>query len=139
MKRLLLLLLLTSVLAAPLQAGPLDWVKRQFREHPTRTAFIVGGAAATVHGLGLRHCRQGSVENCQEKYGAAWQGFAWSTGINFAVIASTKNCWKEQSAKFCSLFAYGGSAAQLGFGIDQWMKKGPHEKVDSSLFALTRR
>jgi hypothetical protein len=119
-------LLLFFILASPSVAGPkrvLRAVGKQFQNHPTRTAFLVGGVAATVHGLGLAHCRQGSVENCQAKYGAAWQSFAFATGANFAVIGATSGCWKEQSGKFCSIFAYGGSAAQAGFGIQQWKAK----------------
>lgn len=122
MKRLVILFLLFTI---PAQAGPLHWLKQQFVEHPTRTAFVVGGAAATIHGLALAHCREGSVENCQAKYGAAWKSFGFATGANLAVITSTHGCWKDQPAKFCSLFAYGGSAAQAGFAVSQWRKRAP--------------
>lgn len=126
MRKLLLVFLLFTI---PAEAGPLHWLKQQFKEHPTRTAFVVGMGAATVHGLALAHCREGSVERCQSQYGAAWKSFGFATGANFAVIASTKGCWKDQSAKFCSLFAYGGSAAQTGFAVSQWRKRAPAPDV----------
>jgi hypothetical protein len=117
-----LLAIILSVYA-PAQAGPRDWI----RHHPTAIAFITGGTAATVHGLGLRHCRQGSVEHCQARYGAAWASFGAATVTNFAVIGASSGCWKDQDQKFCSLFQYSGSAAQLGFGIQQWRAKGTEE------------
>jgi hypothetical protein len=121
--KLFLLFLALSLCAPQGQAGPLNFLKRQFREHPTRTAFVIGGLAAGVHAAGLEHCRQGSVENCQAKYGAAWQSFAFATGANFAVIGAAHGCWKEQNGKFCNLLGYGGSAVQAGFGINQFRKK----------------
>ena len=138
------LLILFLIAALPTQASPkrlMRAIASQFREHPTRTAFFVAGGAAAVHGFGLRHCRQGSVENCQAKYGAAWASYGAATGINFVVVASTSGCWRDQSKKFCSLFAYSGSAAQLGFGINQWKKKGgEHEThVDLSRIAFIRK
>jgi len=135
--RRLIAVVLLSAFAQSATAGPLDWFKR----HPTATAFIAAGGAATVHAIGLRHCRQGSVENCQAKYGAAWASYGAATGINFVVVASTSGCWRDQSKKFCSLFAYSGSAAQLGFGINQWKKKGgEHEThVDLSRIAFIRK
>jgi hypothetical protein len=133
-------LLAVLLLSGSAQASPkrvLRAIANQFREHPTRTAFFVAGGAATIHGFGLRHCRQGSVENCQAKYGAAWASYGAATGINFAVIASTSGCWRDQSKKFCSLFAYGGSAAQLGFGISQWKKKGGEHETHVDLSRIT--
>jgi hypothetical protein len=139
-----LALLAFLLLSGSAQASPkrvLRAIASQFREHPTRTALILGGVAAGVHAGGLRHCRQGSVENCQAKYGAAWASYGAATGINFVVVASTSGCWRDQSKKFCSLFAYSGSAAQLGFGINQWKKKGgEHEThVDLSRIAFIRK
>ena len=114
----LFLLSLALLLTLPAEAGPIHWMKR----HPVATSFLAGGAAAAIHAVGLRHCRQGSVENCQAKYGSAWASFGLVTGTNFAVIAATSGCWKDQDRKFCSIFAYGGSAAQAGFGVSQWRK-----------------
>jgi hypothetical protein len=131
MRKLLLTLTLSIWFTLPLtcallipaaHAGPINWLKHQYRDHPYRTAFIAGGIAAGIHAGGLYHCRQGGVENCQGMYGAAWQSYAWGNGVNFAIIASTKNCWKEQPRAFCSMFGYGGTAIDAGFGINQWFK-----------------
>jgi hypothetical protein len=138
MRRAIFLSLFVLYASLPAQAGPLTWAKRQFREHPQRTAFVVAGVAAGVHAAGLAHCRQGSVENCQAKYGAAWQSYAFATGANLAVVSATSGCWKEQSEKFCSIFAYGGSAAQAGFGISQWRKYAKPE-MDLSRNSFTVR
>lgn len=116
---------LVMLLAQSAQAGPIGWIKQQFKEHPTRTALIVGVGAATVHGLALRHCREGSVEHCQSGYGAAWASFGIASGVNLAIVSSTKSCWGDHSAAFCSLFAYGGSATQAGFAVSQWRNKAP--------------
>jgi hypothetical protein len=120
--------------SASAEAGPIEWVKH----HPVATSFIAGGVAATVHGIGLYKCREHGVENCQAKYGSAWISYSAVTVTNFAVISATSSCWKNESGKFCSLFAYGGSAAQLGFGINQWRKGSDHAKDDLRLSALLR-
>lgn len=123
--RVLVLGVIAVLCAQSAQAGPIGWIKRQLKEHPTRTALIVGVGAATAHGLALRHCREGSVERCQAQYGAAWASFGIATGVNLAIVSSTKSCWGDHSAAFCSLFAYGGSATQAGFAVSQWRNKAP--------------
>src|SRR5882672_11193711 len=117
-------LLLSFILAQNCTANPFDWVKRQVKEHPTRTAFIVGAGAATIHFFGLRHCRQGSVENCEAGYGAAWASFGVVTGANFAMIAVSDSCRKNDGGKFCNVLAYGGSGIQTSVGVVQWRNKG---------------
>jgi hypothetical protein len=116
-------LILSFLFAPPIQAGPIHWIKNQFREHPTRTAFVLGIGAATVHGIGLEHCRQGSVENCEAKYGAAWLSYTTTTMLNFAVIGASNSCRKQDGGQICNALAYGGSAFQTGFGISQWRNK----------------
>jgi hypothetical protein len=133
MKRLFILAVI-FLMASRAEAGPLDFFKhpiRTMQRHPVLTAFAFAGVAATVDGFGLRHCREGDVENCRAKYGAAYGSFGAATGANFAVIAATSGCWKDQNKAFCSIFSYGGSAVQLGFGINQFRKKGgEREKTD---------
>lgn len=126
MRKTITLIFLTVFFTGTVQAGPVRWVKHQFREHPTRTAIIIGFGAATVNGIGLKHCREDNVENCQAKYGSAWLSFGAVTVTNLAVISATNGCLKEHSVPFCSLFSYGGSAAQAGFGVNQWHLKGKH-------------
>lgn len=133
--RLLALFLLCTL---PVHAGPLDWVK-----HHKRILFIEGAAvtAALVDAKGLHHCRQGGVERCSEHYGEAWGFYGFFTGMNvIALPAIAEGCWKNGQGKFCNVFAYGGSTAQLAFGVDQWTKgKNTREKSSSSnLFALRR-
>jgi len=124
MKRLLFLLLL---IALPAEAGPRQWVKNQFERHPTRTAFVIAGAAATVHGLGLHRCRQGDVERCQAGYGAAWASFGVVTGANIVSIATAHACWKDGGGKFCNVLAYSWSAGQLGYGVHYWRNYKPEK------------
>lgn len=114
------------LLTGTVNAGPLDLFRhpvRTVKRHPVAASLVFGTAAAIVDGLGMQHCRQINVENCRAKYGAAWQSFTFTTVANFGVIAAIKDCWKEQDWKFCSAFAYSGSAVQLGFGINQWKKE----------------
>lgn len=131
----LFILTLALFFAFPVSAGPLDWIKR----HPTATAFMAAGGAATFHALALRHCRQGSVENCQAKYGAAWASFGVITGANFTMVAVSSSCRKDGHGKFCNVFAFGGSAAQTGFAVNQWRNKGNAETASASFRSLLRR
>jgi len=133
-----LVLLFTLWFAVPVQAGPLGWLERQIREHPTRTAFIVGTGAATVHFFGLRHCRQGSVENCEAGYGSAWGSFGVVTGANFAMIAVSDSCRKNEGGKFCNVLAYGGSGTQASLGILQWRNKSNEENRSDSFRTFLR-
>ncbi len=125
------ILLFTLWFAVPVHAGPFDWIKRQIREHPTRTAFVVGTGAATVHFFGLRHCRQGPVENCEAGYGSAWASFGVVTGGNLAAIVVSDSCRKNDGGRFCNVLAYGGSGTQASLGIIQWRNK-DNEKVFQS-------
>jgi hypothetical protein len=120
-----LLLLSGSAQASSKRPHPFRWAKR----HPTATAFLVAGGAATIHRFGLAHCAQGNVERCQAGYGARWQSFTAVTVTNFAVVSAAHSCWKNDGGKFCNVLGYGGSAAQAGFGIDQWRKRSA--KTDS--------
>lgn len=45
---LLTIIALSLSLCSSAQAGPLSWAKRQFREHPQRTAFVVAGASSVL-------------------------------------------------------------------------------------------
>lgn len=134
MRKLLLIVAAILLTAGRVEAGPLDLLKhpiRTMQRHPVATAFAFAGVAATVDFFGLRHCREGSVENCRSQYGSAYGSFGAATGANFAVIAATSGCWRDQNKAFCSIFSYGGSAVQLGFGINQFRKKGgEREKAD---------
>lgn len=120
MKKVVATLVLLLFSCQGVQAGPIEWIKRQSREHPTRTAFVVGVGAAVVHGLALRHCRQNfGPEPCDEHYGAAWAAFGFVTGANMAMIGVSDSCRKNDGGKFCNVLAYGGSAAQTGWGIHE--------------------
>lgn len=102
----------------PTEAGPKDWIT-----HHKRFLFMEGAAlaGAGIHAYGLHHCRQGGVERCDEHYGAAWQGFAWSTGLTVIVLPSAaEGCWKNEGGKFCNLLAYSGSSFQAAWGFHEW-------------------
>lgn len=132
---LLRIILILFIVVTPVKAGPFDFFKhpiRTMQRHPVITAFAFAGIAAAVDGLGLSHCREGSVENCRAKYGAAWGSFGAVTGANFALITATKGCWRDQPKAFCSIFSYGGSTVQLGFGINQFRKKGGEHNEKAS-------
>lgn len=132
MRKVLLLaaILLTTGRA---EAGPLEWIKTHKRFLLMEGAAI---GAASIHAAGLHHCRRTGVENCQAKYGAAWASFGVITGMNVIVMpVLAESCWKNGEGKFCYIPAYGGSAAQFGFGVSQWRKE---KHVETDLRILTR-
>jgi hypothetical protein len=127
-------IILILFFALPAEAGPLNWAK-----HHKRFLLMEGAAigAASIHAYGLHHCRQRGVEKCSERYGSAWQFYAWTTGITVvAMPAVAEGCWRDGHGKFCNVLAYGGSAAQLGFGISQWRKE---KHAETDLRVLARR
>lgn len=89
--------------------------------HHKRFLLMEGAAlgAAGIHAYGLHHCRRvNGPEPCDLHYGAAWANFGIVTGLNLIVSPSVaEGCWKDEHGKFCNIFAYGGSAAQAGWGI----------------------
>jgi hypothetical protein len=111
-KRLALFLLFP--LAA--QAGPVDFMKHQFRDHPLRTQLIFAGVASGVHAYGLHECRIVNVENCDAHYGAAWGSYGVTVGLNLVGVL----VGHELGGKGGNSIAYGSSAAQLGWGAYQW-------------------
>jgi len=135
----LLLLLLASVLAAPLQAGPLDWAKRQFKEHPVRTRIITTAISSAIYAEGLKKCRV-SVENCQEHYGAAWAGY----GSTVALDVVGQFIGYKIGGKTGDAISYGSSTLMLSWGAYQWngglnKPKEAHEThVDMSGIVLVR-
>lgn len=109
------------LLAGTVDAGPKHWIATHKRFLLMEGAAI---GAASIHAYGLHHCRQSGIENCQAKYGAAWASFGIVTGLNLVVMPSVaESCWKNEGGKFCNAFAYGSSAAQFGFGINQLKKE----------------
>ena len=138
MKRLALLLLLAVPIAA--QAGPVDFLKRQFHDHPLRTQLVFAGVASGVGVRGLQVCREQNVENCTSHYGAAWGTFGAGVGLNFLGVL----VGHELGGKTGNAIAYGGSAAQLGWGSYQWHgglnkpKEQADEKVDLSRISSIR-
>lgn len=114
-----LALFLALLAAGRTEAGPLDWVR-----HHKRFLFMEGAAVtgAVLHYKGLSNCRKrNGPEPCDEHYGAAWANFGIVTAINTIVLPSAaEGCWKGDGGKFCNILAYGGSAAQAGWGIREW-------------------
>lgn len=124
MRRVLIACVVVFALATSASANPLSrtW---HWAGHHKRFLIMEGFAigAAAVDGYGLHECRKTSVENCRAKYGAAWASYGFVTGINVvAMPALAEACWKGDGGKFCYALGYGGSAAQMGFGIAQWRK-----------------
>lgn len=117
MKKLILVLVILVLVCVPgAQAGPLDWAKHHKR------FLIMEGAAATgsvIHARGLKRCRVGDVERCDEGYGSAWAWYwtmtTWSTVVSPAIAEA---CWKgTDDWKGCYFFAYNGAAYQTAQGI----------------------
>src|SRR6267142_133721 len=118
-KRVFTCFLLLTIIAPLSSAGPLHWLK----QHPKTSKLIAATIAAGVAAAGLHHCRAvNGPEPCASHYGAAWQTYTWMTGANFAMVAVSEGCRKNDGGKFCNLLGYGGSTIQLGFGISQWRK-----------------
>lgn len=124
MRRALILAAVVLALAQVASANPFSRTWHYMGHH--KRFFIMEGfavGAAVVDGYGLHECRKTGVENCRAKYGAAWASYGFVTGINvIAMPALAESCWKGGGGKFCNVLGYGGSTAQLGFGIAQWRK-----------------
>src|SRR5438876_9752509 len=117
----ILLSLAVSLSIVPsLNAGPIDWTKHHKRFLLMEGAAVTG---AIIHYKGLRHCQRfNGVEPCDEHYGSAWAMYGVTTAFTaIALPATAEGCWKDNdSARFCYLFAYGGSAFQTSWGIHEW-------------------
>ena len=114
MKRLALFLILAAPLAAC--AGPIDWAKRQVRDHPVRTRIVATVVSGTVYGIGLRICRRTNVENCQEKYGAALGGYI----STMALDGVAQLVGYEIGGETGDSISYGSNLGIIGFGAYQW-------------------
>lgn len=113
-------LFLFLLAAPPAFSNPLKRVAHAVTTH--KRFWIMEGAAiagATVHAVGLRHCRRGDVEQCDEKYGQAWAWYGFISGYSLiAQPAIAEGCWKENpDAKFCRLFAHSATAYQFSQGV----------------------
>jgi len=130
-KALSLLLSLLSWLPAA-QAGPINWAKHQVRDHSLRTQLIFAGISAGVYAEGLHQCRVVNLENCQEKYGAAWAGYGATVSLDLVGVLVGQ--------KTNSLISYAGSAGMLGFGIYQWrggLNKPKEDNAKPNLSSVT--
>lgn len=130
--------ILALLLAAGMaQAGPIDWLhsaRLAMDAHPKTVKFAAAFVAAGIHAAGLRHCRQGSVENCDGKYGAAWGIFATVTVANLIMVPVSEKI----EGKTGWAISLGSSGAQLGHGIYEWRKKANETHVDMSRVILVR-
>src|SRR6266852_3276927 len=117
MRKLLFFAVLFFALSPTAEAGPINWLKH----HPRAAKVLAASAAAGIHAKGLEHCRLGDVERCQAGYGAAWASFGVTTSLNFLMIPISEKIGGKQGA----VLSFGGSAAQLGFGIHQFRNYKP--------------
>jgi hypothetical protein len=120
------------LLATSARAGPLDWMKRQVRDHPVRTKLVAATISSAIYAKGLQHCRAGDVERCDEHYGAAWGGFGTTVALNFVMIPISQKIGGKQG----DALSYGSSFAVLGHGIYQW--RNYETKPDLSSVAFIR-
>lgn len=127
---------LLLIFTIPVEAGPKHWIA-----HHKRILLVEGAAfgAAAIHYKGLDRCRRmNGPEPCDEHYGAAWAVFGFVTVVNVvAMPAVAEGCWKDGHGKFCNIFAYGGSAAQAGWGLHEATIRRKHEEVNFA-FAVRR-
>lgn len=116
MKKLIILFLIATIST---QAGPISWAKHHKRFLLMESAAV---AASTVHLYGLRHCRRGNIEHCDEGYGSANANFWVVTGFSVVTFPSiAEGCWKENfDAKFCYIFAYGFTGYNAAVGVRDW-------------------
>ena len=135
MKTRLSTLLLSLALAGGAQAGPRHWISTHKRFLAMEGAALGAGA---VDYAGLNHCRKfNEVERCRSGYGAAYASWGLTVGLNTVVLpAISEGCWKDGNGKYCYIFAYTGSSAQLGFGINQWLK---HSKPETEFPAAKEK
>jgi len=130
-------ILVLLLAAGTAQAGPRNWLhsaRLAAVAHPKTVKFAVAIVAASVHAAGLKHCRQGSVENCDGKYGAAWGIFATVTVANLIMVPVSEKI----EGKTGWAVSLGSSGAQLGHGIYEWRKKANETHVDMSRVVLIR-
>jgi hypothetical protein len=119
----LFLVLTTSADAEP------SWFVRHKR---VITVIAVNGAALGINAAGLKHCRQGDVENCTAHYGSAWGTYgAWAgvTGV-FVVMGEVTHKSNPVLGNFLSFTppAYNGA-----WGINEWHQYAPEKDSTSSL------
>lgn len=91
--------------------------------HHKRFLAMEGAAVtgAVIHYVGLKECREISVEFCDSHYGAAWAMYWFTTGVTVvAMPAIAEGCWKDQQGKFCYVFAYSGSVGQAAWGLHEY-------------------
>lgn len=124
------LIVLLLVCATPAAANPFSHAYHFVGHH--KRFFAMEGAAiggAAVHAYGLRHCRLGDVERCDERYGSAWAGYGFSTGITVVVLPSVAEaCWKDDAGKPCYAIGFTGSAVQAAWGIHEYRAFRPEKK-----------
>ena len=126
MKRLALALLFAFTVSAPLEAGPLHWAKHHKRFLIMESVAVT---ASVVHLEGMRHCRTGNVEHCDEHYGAANAFFWVNAGMStVAMPALAESCWKNDGGKLCYALGYGWPAYQFATGIRDFRTYFPKEK-----------
>ena len=135
-------LLLALLLPPVANAGPIDWAKRQVREHPVRTRFVTTAIAGAIYAEGLHQCRLVNVENCDAHYGAAWGSYAATMGLD----AVGQIVGYKVGGKTGDAISYGGTAGVLAWGAYQWnggLNKPPerkdNEKVDLSHVSFVRK
>jgi hypothetical protein len=102
--------------SAHAQAGPIDWTKRQFRDHPIRTRVVTTVVAGVVYEEGLRRCRIPNVENCQGHYGAAWGEY----GTTMALDVVGQIVGYKLGGKVGDSISYGSNLGIIGWGAYQW-------------------
>ena len=124
MKKLFVAIALFFTLGQIVKAGPFDLFThpvRTVKQHPVVGKILAAGVAAGVHAYGLHHCAQGDVERCQAGYGSRWASYGVTVSLNALFIPLSEKIGGKQG----DVISYGGSAAELGFGIQQWRNYKP--------------
>lgn len=115
------------VIAIPTKAEP-NWFVRH-----KRILIVVGVNAAGlgVNAIGLRHCRQGDVENCTAHYGAAWGTFGVEAGATTTFVILGEISHKNGDNLFGNLFSFTPAAFNVAWGINEWHQYAPEPAAQS--------
>lgn len=107
-----------------------NWFVRHKR---VLTVVAVNGAALGINAVGLKHCRQGDVENCTAHYGAAWATYGAWAGVTATFVVLGEVTHKDGNHVVGNLLSFTPAAYNVAWGINEWHQYGPETDSASSL------
>lgn len=126
--KIFILIFALCLFATSINAEP-NW----FARHKRVLAVVgINAAGLAINAAGLRHCRQGDVENCTAHYGAAWGTFGVQAGVTTTFVILGEVAHKSGDSKLGNILSFTPAAFNTAWGINEWHQYGP-EKDSTSL------